>query len=133
MRKKPAGIHHVEINVSDLKRSLAFWRWFLKELGYSRFQKWKSGESWKLGGAYIVFVQTEPPHLRIPYHRRRTGLNHLAFHAESREQVDEVTAEVRKRKMNVLYEDKHPYAGGKAHYALFFEDPDRIKVELVAP
>jgi hypothetical protein len=25
------------------------------------------------------------------------------------------------------------YAGGKDYYALFFEDSDRIKVELVAP
>ncbi len=27
----------------------------------------------------------------------------------------------------------HPYAGGDDHYAVYFEDPERIKVELVAP
>ena len=35
--------------------------------------------------------------------------------------------------LKILYEDKHPYAGGEDYYAVFFEDPDRIKVELVAP
>jgi hypothetical protein len=29
--------------------------------------------------------------------------------------------------------DKHPHAGGPASYAVFFEDPERIKVELTAP
>ncbi|GAA0595336.1 hypothetical protein GCM10009001_09310 [Virgibacillus siamensis] len=32
-----------------------------------------------------------------------------------------------------MYSDKHPFAGGEDHYAVYFEDPDRIKVELVAP
>ena len=40
----------------------------------------------------------------------------------------------RKRSKNttILYEDKHPFAGGKDYYAVFFEDPDRMKIELVA-
>jgi catechol 2,3-dioxygenase-like lactoylglutathione lyase family enzyme len=32
----------------------------------------------------------------------------------------------------VLYADCHPYAGGPDHYAAYVEDPDGIKVELVA-
>jgi hypothetical protein len=28
---------------------------------------------------------------------------------------------------------RSPFAGGASHYAVFFEDPDRIKVEVVAP
>lgn len=80
-----------------------------------------------------MFVQASEKHLDIPYNRCRVGLNHLAFHAISRKQVDELTAKVRAKGMNVLYEDRHPYAGGKDYYALFFEDPDRIKVEVVAP
>lgn len=63
----------------------------------------------------------------------RIGLNHLAFHAESREQVDMMTEKLLERGYHVLYRDSHPYAGGGAHYAVYAEDPDRIKVELVAP
>ncbi|MCF7624758.1 hypothetical protein L3139_24030 [[Brevibacterium] frigoritolerans] len=47
-----------------------------------------------------------------------------------RQQVGEIA---RKLKGSILYADKHPFAGGKDHYAVYFEDPDRMKVELVAP
>ena len=40
---------------------------------------------------YLVFVQAEERFLDIPYHRCRVGLNHLAFHAKSKEHVDEIT------------------------------------------
>ncbi|WP_342598272.1 VOC family protein [Psychrobacillus sp. FSL H8-0483] len=126
-------IHHVEIYVSDLKRSIDFWGWFLEKVGYSIFQEWESGQSWKLGETYIVFVQAEERFLDIPYHRSRVGLNHIAFHADSRQQVDEITNSLQDKGVHILYTDKHPFAGGNDYYAVFFEDPDRIKVELVAP
>ncbi|MBU1636116.1 VOC family protein [bacterium] len=124
-------LHHVELYVSDLAKSREFWGWLLGELGYQEYQRWDSGVSWKLGETYLVLVQTEERFLSQPYHRCRTGLNHLAFHAASREQVDELTEKLRRRGITILYEDRHPFAGGPDHYAVFFEDPDRIKVELV--
>jgi len=102
-------------------------------LGYKLQSEWARGFDYILGETYLVFVQTEERFLTPAYHRCRTGLNHLAFHAASREQVDEITLALRKRKAPILYEDRHPFAGGKDYYAVFFEDPDRIKVELVAP
>ncbi len=124
-------LHHIEIYVSDLSRSIEFWGWFLEWLGYEPYQDWESGKSWKLGGTYIVFVQVEDRFSHIPYHRCGVGLNHLAFHAESKAHVDQLTRELRARSITILYEDRHPHAGGT--YAVYFEDPDRIKVELVAP
>lgn len=126
-------IHHIEIYVSNLKESIDFWGWLLEELGYAVFQTWELGQSWKLGESYIVFVQAEERFLDVPYHRCRVGLNHLALHAESRKQVDRMTNELKQRGVNILYSDKHPFAGGEGYYAVYFEDPDRIKVELVAP
>ena len=126
-------IHHIEIYVADLQRSTDFWGWFLHELGYELYQEWKEGKSFRLGDTYLVFVQTEDRFKDIPYHRCATGLNHLAFHAASREEVDEMTEKLSGRGVSILYKDRHPYAGGKDYYAVFFEDPDRIKVEFVAP
>jgi catechol 2,3-dioxygenase-like lactoylglutathione lyase family enzyme len=126
-------LHHVELNVASLERSVQFWSWLLADLGYSRYQEWDKGVSFKKGSTYLVLVQTDAPFLDPPYHRRRAGLNHLAFHARSREHVDDVAAELRRRGIPLLYPERHPYAGGSNHYAVFFEDPDRIKVELVAP
>lgn len=126
-------LHHVEIYVSNLAETVTFWGWFLEELGYELFQQWEAGVSWKLGATYLVFVQTEDKFLDVPYHRSRVGLNHLAFHAESREHVDALTEKLIDRGIAILYPERHPYAGGRDYYAVFFEDPDRIKVEVVAP
>ncbi|MYL46421.1 hypothetical protein GLV94_12285 [Virgibacillus halodenitrificans] len=126
-------LHHIEIYVSDLKKSAEFWGWLLEELGYSFYQKWEYGQSWKIEDTYIVFVQTEEGFLDVPYHRKRVGLNHVAFHAESRQHIDEMTEKLNNRGVTILYQDQHPFAGGDNYYAVYFEDPDRIKVELVAP
>jgi catechol 2,3-dioxygenase-like lactoylglutathione lyase family enzyme len=123
-------IHHVEINVSNLQRTTDFWGWLLGEFGYVVFQQWEHGISWRFGETYFVFVQTEQPYLDIVYHRKGTGLNHLAFRARSRDQVDEISVQLATRGYPILYGDRHPYAGGEGHYAVFFEDPDRIKVEV---
>ena len=125
-------IHHVEIYVSNLKKSTRFWKWLLtKKFSYTLSSKWDSGISFRLGNTYFTFVQTEKKHLNSPYHRKQTGLNHIAFCCSSRQFVDTLTKELKKRNINILYEDKHPFAGGDDYYAVFFEDPDRIKVEVV--
>ncbi len=126
-------LHHIELYVSDLERSVKFWGWLLEELGYTAYQNWPEGKSWKLGDTYLVFVQTEERFLDVPYHRCRTGLNHLAFHGESKEHVDLITKQLKNRNVRILYPDTHPFAGGESHYAVYFEDPDRMKVEIVAP
>lgn len=129
----PGHLHHVELNVSDLARARQFWEWLLTNLGYEKYQEWEGGFSYRLASTYLVFVQTSDAFKVPPYHRRRTGLNHLAFYARSRQHVDDLAAELGRRRGLVLYDDRHPYAGGPEHYAVFFEDPDRIKVEVVAP
>ncbi len=133
MKLTKGMIHHIEIYVSSLQKSIEFWSWFLEDLGYNVYQEWEKGQSWKLENTYIVFVQTEERFLDIPYHRCRVGLNHLAFHASSHEHVDELTRRLKDKGIKILYNNQHPYTGGKDHYAVYFEDPDRIKVELVAP
>jgi catechol 2,3-dioxygenase-like lactoylglutathione lyase family enzyme len=95
------------------------------------YQDWSGGKSWKLGDTYIVFVQVEERFKDISYHRCRVGLNHLAFHGKSQRHVDEIAEHLKSRGVKVLYPEKHPRAGG--NYAVYFEDPDRIKIEVVAP
>lgn len=125
-------LHHVELYVRDLETSRQFWSWLLVRLGYQLYQEWDAGFSYVLGDTYIVFVQVEDRFLDIPYHRCRAGLNHLAFHAGTREFVDQITDELRSRGVHILYQDRHPFAGGEDYYAVFFEDPDRMKVEITA-
>ncbi|MOA63649.1 hypothetical protein D3C78_1894470 [compost metagenome] len=60
-------------------------------------------------------------------------MNHLAFQAGSQAQVDEMADWLRTSGFRLLYESAYPHAGGPEHYALYCEDPDKIKVEIVAP
>ena len=126
-------LHHVELYVSRLETSLRFWAPLLIELGYHESQRWPEGASYISGSTYICFVQAPAEHLEIGYHRKRIGLNHLAFQANSTAQVDKIAAWAKSAGVALLYEAKYPFAGGPGYYAAYFEDPDRIKVEVVAP
>ena len=128
--ERAGQLHHVELCASDLDESVDFWGWLLGELGYELKNEWDGGRSWINGPTYVVVKTAEQAD--PAFDRRAPGLNHLAFHAASREQVDEITTGVREREdATLLYEDRHPFAGG--YYALYCEDPEGTKVEVVAP
>lgn len=66
------------------------------------------------------------------YSRVNPGPNHIAFRASSREEVDKLYKEcLRPNKFRVLYggPGEQPYA--KGYYAVYFEDPDAIKLEVM--
>jgi catechol 2,3-dioxygenase-like lactoylglutathione lyase family enzyme len=127
-------LHHIELYVSDLDRSCAFWTPFMAMLGYDA-ERWSGGMNYVRGDEdpYLCLLPAPAEHLAAGYHRKRVGLNHLAFRGTSREQVDQIVAWVRASGHTLLYEDRHPFAGGPDYYAVFCEDPDRIKLEVVAP
>jgi len=126
-------LHHVEIYVSDLDRAFDFWSELLSLIGYAvvRFRGGFSLE--QSDGPYLTFVQVDPSHLQSGYHRKRVGLNHLAFTVHDRATVDRLRDYCVAKGLRTLYDDKYPHAnGGDEYYALYVEDPDRIKVEFVA-
>lgn len=131
MTFKTGMIHHIEIYVSNLKKSIKFWKVLLESLNYVQFQKWSTGISWKLDNSYIVFVQTTEKYLSNSYNRCNTGLNHLAFHIDSKKFIDEMAEKLQIYGIDLLYNDKFRKSNSEEPYSIFFEDPDRIKVELV--
>jgi catechol 2,3-dioxygenase-like lactoylglutathione lyase family enzyme len=132
----PAGttglLHHVELWVPDLDRAVASWGWLLTELGYSLFQDFPGGRSWRLGDTYVVAEQS--PALTAAEHDRcRPGLNHLAFHVASRELLDELVVAAPGHGWRLMFADRHPHAGGDQTYAAYLENEDGFEAELVAP
>ncbi|GGE22726.1 hypothetical protein GCM10011390_47630 [Aureimonas endophytica] len=127
-------LHHIEIYVSDLDASHAFWSALLARIGYAETGRWAEGFSLAAGpGAYLTFVQVAENHATRPYHRCGVGLNHLAFRVADRATVDALRDHCQATGVSCLYDDRYPFAnGGDDYYALFVEDPDRIKVEFVA-
>lgn len=128
--KITGSIHHIEIYVKSIIKTKEFWQWFLKELGYTDFQSWNSGFSMLLGDTYIVFVQTEDQYNNIDFHRCRSGLNHIAFHIDDVKMIEMLKGKLVAKNIQLLYMDKYPHAGGKDTHNLYFEDINRLKVEL---
>ncbi|SIQ09458.1 Glyoxalase/Bleomycin resistance protein/Dioxygenase superfamily protein [Rhizobium sp. RU20A] len=127
-------LHHVELYVSDIDRSHAFWTGILGRIGYEENGRWADGFTVGKGeDAYLTFVQVAEKHRSRPYHRGAVGLNHLAFRVATRAEVDALRQFCIETGASLLYDDRYPFAnGGEDYYALYVEDPDRIKVEFVA-
>ncbi|AOA01139.1 VOC family protein [Carnobacterium maltaromaticum] len=125
-------LHHIDIYVKDLEKQSNFWSWFLGELGYQEFQKWETGISWKKADFYYVLSIGDQELIQAPYQKGGIGLNHIAFGTEKRATVDRLKEEIQAHGGKVLYAEDYPYAGGPDHYALYFNDPEGMKMELVA-
>jgi catechol 2,3-dioxygenase-like lactoylglutathione lyase family enzyme len=125
-------LHHVEVWVPNLDRAVVSWGWLLRALGYEPFQDWPGGRSWRCGPTYIVIEQS-PARTATRHDRCRPGLNHLAFHVESRALTDELSVDAGQHGWRMLFADQYPYAGGTGHYAAYLENIDGFEVELVAP
>ena len=127
---KDGSLEHLDIVVADLERSGKFWGAFLQDLGYKEYAHSPTGWSWTNGESTVFLLQGEPGYLDPPYHRKRVGMNHLAFRVSSPSLVDAFAGHLVSRGVPLLYGGPRR---GRTTYAVFFEDPDRIKVEVVAP
>lgn len=132
MEIAPHGtLHHVELWVPDLGRAIGSLGWLLERLGYARHQDWSAGRSWRLGPTYLV-VEQSPALTGDRHDRCAPGLNHLAFHVSDEAEVERLVTEGADHGWKLLFPDRHPYAGGKDHYAAYMENQDGFEVELVA-
>lgn len=59
-------------------------------------------------------------------------MNHLAFHAGSRQHVDTLAAGGPAHGWTLLFPETHPHAGGPDHYAAYFTNTGGFEVELMA-
>jgi catechol 2,3-dioxygenase-like lactoylglutathione lyase family enzyme len=123
-------LHHVELWVPDLRRAETTIGWLLTELGWTEYQRWSAGVSWRYERTYVVVEQS--PALTGEHERTRAGLNHLALHAVSQARVDDLTERAQLNGWKLMFADKHPHAGGPDHYAAYLENSDGFEVELVA-
>jgi hypothetical protein len=61
---------------------------------------------------------------------RALVLNHLAFTARGRDEVDRLTASAPEHGWSLLFADRHPHAGGPDTYAAYLEDNWGYEVEI---
>src|SRR5436309_5495119 len=115
MVSKRGNIQHIEINVSNFQKSKTFYQDFLEWLGYKRILDEKDFAGWDNGEAKI-FVTYLERYKELGFHRRRVGVNHIAFEAKAKADVDRLHSEfLVPRSIKVLYGGPKEYAEyGKA-------------------
>ncbi len=127
------GVHHVDLVVSSIERSLPFYRDLLAPLGYHRISEVEGerGETiWYFGGTGNGAIGLREAQVEGEHDRYRVGFHHLALAATSRATVDErhdwlvaSGAEIESPPQ------EYTYVTG--YYAVFFRDPDGLKLEIV--
>jgi len=128
-----ANLDHVSINISNARVCFPFYKKLLEFLGYQIVKETANSIGFRREGADIWLSETENSYKKEGFNRRRTGLNHLAFRVGSQEEVDRFNNEfLRPNGIFTLYgtPKAFPKYTGK-YYAVFFEDPDRVKLEVM--
>lgn len=126
------GVNHVDLVVSSIERSLPFYRELLAPLGYRRITEVEGerGETiWYLGGPSVA-VGLREAQVEGDHDRYRVGIHHIAFDAWSRALVDD-RAEWLAAQGAQIESGPEEYAYMPGYYAVFFRDPDGLKLEIV--
>ena len=127
-------LHHVDLAVTDVERSLEFYRGLLGPLGWTeelRFPTYRGTEE-------VVYLH-EPvsraglglrPADEGEYRYYSVGLEHLAFEVEERDEVDAAYSRCLAQHANIHVppEQDRDIDG---YYAFFVFDPDGIRVEVL--
>ena len=128
------GVHHVFLSVKDFARSRTFYTALMPRLGYPAV--WEYGEDATsvgflgAGGSFWI-KQADARYAGDTFSKDRVGLCEVAFRAESREQVDALARELPGFGGTVLDPPREYPEYVPGYYAVFFADPDGIKLELV--
>jgi len=127
------AVHHIDLSVSDVAAARRVYGPVLEFLGYTMVKDRPDGCEWDLqgrepfGASIGIRVATSGG----GHDRYAPGLHHLAWRVESREAVDAAHALLVEHGIPVLDPPAHypEYSGD--YYAVFFADPDGIKLEIV--
>ena len=131
---RATGVHHVDLVVSSIEKSLPFSRDLLAPLGFHGISEVEGerGETiyYLWGGEASIGLREAKTSRDEPYDRYAVGLHHLAVEASSRAAVDERAAWLREAGAEIESEPKE-YGYLLGYYAVFFYDPDGLKLEIV--
>jgi glyoxylase I family protein len=133
---RSTGVHHVDLVVSDIERSLAFYRGVFGPLGWhgALEQRGERGETihYLYGpGSSIGLREAPDGAASLPVDRYRVGLHHVCLEVESREALEEAGRRLRVTAATITDGPREFPEYRPGYHAVFFEDPDGLKLELV--
>lgn len=121
---------HIGLNVSDLERSVAFYR---QAFG---FEQLAANEDGAQRFAFLGFddgpVLTLWEQSNGEFSAATPGLHHLSFQVDSVQQVREVEAVLKELSTIFVHEGVVAHQEGASSGGIFFTDPDGIRLEVFA-
>jgi catechol 2,3-dioxygenase-like lactoylglutathione lyase family enzyme len=122
---------HVGLNVTDLSRSLDFYR---RVFGFEVMGDSHDGErSFAFLGRSGKLLVTLWQQSKGDFSAAAPGLHHLSFQVDSIDDVRAAEAALRELSATFVYDGVVPHAEGAASGGIFFTDPDGIRLEIYAP
>jgi len=128
-------VHHVDLSVRNITAAEPLYDLVLTHVGYVKGKPYPDGGGeWDMAdGSSIGIRPTSGPNANRDHDRYSSGLHHLAWRAESRDDVDALFGKLKAFGANILDPpaDYPQYNRGAGYYAVFFADPDGLKLEYV--
>ncbi|WP_159838198.1 VOC family protein [Nocardia sp. CY41] len=122
---------HVGLNVSDLDRSVDFYR---RALGFEQLAASADDQRrWAFLGADGKLVVTLWEQSDGAFSTDTPGLHHLSFQVDSIDQVRAVERVLRELSVAFAHDGVVAHGEGVASGGIFFSDPDGIRLEVYAP
>lgn len=125
------GVHHVILSVNDLGRARSFYSALMPRLGYPEVSDFGATIGFVGTGGSFWIKQADARFAGDRFSKDRVGLCEVAFRAENRAQVDALARDVAGFGGTVLDPPREYPEYVPGYYAVFFADPDGIKLELV--
>jgi catechol 2,3-dioxygenase-like lactoylglutathione lyase family enzyme len=129
------AVHHIDLSVKSPEASRAFYEAVLGFMGYVLKDDHARGFDMDLrtpeGFSSIGVMRATGPNADRAHDRYSPGLHHIAWTAASRADVDALHALLLGIGANVLDASAEYPKYGAGYYAVFFTDPDGLKLEYV--
>jgi catechol 2,3-dioxygenase-like lactoylglutathione lyase family enzyme len=125
------GLDHLYIAVSDFGRSEAFYDRVMALLGFRKGDKRIADEPHAHYFNRVMQYTIRPAKRGGPHDPYAPGLHHVCFQVRDRPAVDEAFRSLRGAGVEATEPRVYPQYHDD-YYATFFEDPDGIRLEVVA-
>jgi len=129
------AIHHLDLTVRDPWASHSFYAAVLGFMGYREVADHDRGFDYDLttpaGFCSIGIMKAQGPNAGRAHDRYSPGLHHVAWTAGSRKDVDALHKLLKEIGAEILDPPADYPRYGAGYYAVFFADPDGLKLEFV--